>query len=302
MKGEYAKAIVDFCEAIRLDASFISPHSNRGVAYFEQQEYDKAIVDWVWVMERDRKCFKQTRKQFVELAEQMGQARLDRKDWERAIGHLTQALRIATLAPSTGELFKDAPSTMKVEKLGFKVPLVTNADKPATGDEKNPETASVHYKRGLAYLGKGDTTKALMDFTAAINVNPQYREAFVQRAAILHARQKFDEEIKDLSRVLAIDRYDPQAYLQRGLAYSAKGDRAAAFHDFSDAIRYDPRSPQAYYERAIVLERDGELTAAMTDLDTALRINPQYAEALQRRTTLERHKAEQAKREVGAVK
>ena len=44
-KGDYDKAIADYTEAIRLNPGHAETYCNRGYAYFEKGDYDKAIAD-----------------------------------------------------------------------------------------------------------------------------------------------------------------------------------------------------------------------------------------------------------------
>ena len=44
-KGDWARAIADFDEAIRLHP-YVDAYSNRGTAYYKKNEYDRAIADY----------------------------------------------------------------------------------------------------------------------------------------------------------------------------------------------------------------------------------------------------------------
>jgi len=45
-KGSYDRAIIDYCEAIRLDPNNAAPYYNRGNAYREKGDNDRAIADY----------------------------------------------------------------------------------------------------------------------------------------------------------------------------------------------------------------------------------------------------------------
>src|SRR3954447_18848156 len=45
-KGEYAKAIADFDEAIKADPQQAAAYNNRGIAYAATRDYEKPIADY----------------------------------------------------------------------------------------------------------------------------------------------------------------------------------------------------------------------------------------------------------------
>ena len=54
-KKEYDKAIADYTEAIRLDPKFVIAYYNRGVAWRKKKECDKAIADYTEAIRLDPK-------------------------------------------------------------------------------------------------------------------------------------------------------------------------------------------------------------------------------------------------------
>jgi tetratricopeptide (TPR) repeat protein len=53
-KGEYAKAIADYTEAIRLNPNNSLAYNNRGIAWATKGEYDKAIADFSQALAADK--------------------------------------------------------------------------------------------------------------------------------------------------------------------------------------------------------------------------------------------------------
>jgi tetratricopeptide (TPR) repeat protein len=52
-KGEYDRAIADLNEAIRLDPNFVWAYNNRGNAYYNKGDIDRAIADYSEAMRLD---------------------------------------------------------------------------------------------------------------------------------------------------------------------------------------------------------------------------------------------------------
>ena len=110
---------------------------------------------------------------------------------------------------------------------------------------------SVNYhNRGVAYREKGDTDRAIADYTEAIRLDPKHAEAHVNR----------------------------------GQAYSLKRegtDRAIA--DFTEAIRLDPKLAHAYFSRGLAYEKLADFARARSDYDTTLALSQERSEWLQDR-------------------
>jgi len=54
-KKEYDKAIADYDEAIRLDPKYVPAYNNRGLAWAAKKDYDKAIADYDEIIRLDPK-------------------------------------------------------------------------------------------------------------------------------------------------------------------------------------------------------------------------------------------------------
>jgi tetratricopeptide (TPR) repeat protein len=57
-KGDYDRAIADYNEAIRLDPEYALAYNNRGVAYLLKGDHDRAIADYNEAIRLDPGCAK----------------------------------------------------------------------------------------------------------------------------------------------------------------------------------------------------------------------------------------------------
>ncbi len=95
-----------------------------------------------------------------------------------------------------------------------------------------------HYNLGHRYYtrvqyGEGDPNDqdinlAIMAFTKAIEINPNYAEAYHERGLAYDAIGEYDRAISDYNKAIEINPKYEKAYNHRRLAKSAKGrnDRA----------------------------------------------------------------------------
>ena len=85
-KGDGDRAIADFNEAIRLDPSFAASFYNRGLAYRDKREPDRAIADYNEAIRLGLKD--------GDIFNSRGIAWFDKGDTDRAIADFNEAIRL----------------------------------------------------------------------------------------------------------------------------------------------------------------------------------------------------------------
>lgn len=139
-KGEYDKAIRDYDEAIKLNPQFAKAYYNRGNAYLDKREYDKAMQDYNEAIKLNPK--------YAEAYYNRGNVYCNKGEYDKAIQDYDEAIKL------------------------------------------NPQDAEAYYNRGIAYLKKGEYDKAIQDYDAAINLNAQYTKAYNNRGLAYMLRGK----------------------------------------------------------------------------------------------------------------
>ena len=76
-KKDYARAIADASEAIRLLPNFTNAYANRGWAYFKQKDYEHALADFKRTLELNPKV--------TGAHNGIGQVYIAQKDFQRAV-------------------------------------------------------------------------------------------------------------------------------------------------------------------------------------------------------------------------
>ena len=97
----------------------------------------------------------------------------------------------------------------------------------------------------------------LLRTTQAIDINPQYADAYFNRGTIFETKGAYDLAIADFTQVIQIKPQDADAYLNRGLAYRAKEEIDNAIADYSKAIDLNPRYANALLNRGIAYQTAG---------------------------------------------
>jgi len=96
--------------------------------------------------------------------------------------------------------------------------------------------AKEYYNRGVARFEKGETDRALSDFTKAIKMNPRFAMAYYYRGMAYHRKREYDQVISDYTKAIEID---PQrfavSYAERAFIYYVKKEYDKAWEDVHKA-------------------------------------------------------------------
>ena len=133
---------------------------------------------------------------------------------------------------------------------------------------------------GKAINDNAPVYTAIEHYSRAIELYPDFIEAYLARAQVYFWIDDFDKAIKDYTSVIEIDPDYASAYVGHGQAYSNKGCYARAIDDFSRAIEIDPDYASAYVGRGCVyLKKDCD-ARAKEDFSRAIELGDNSARKL----------------------
>jgi tetratricopeptide (TPR) repeat protein len=169
-----------------------------------------------------------------------------------------------------------------------------------------PRTAGEFLDRGITLASQGEWEMAILDFTEAIQLNPNLIAAFLLRGRAEYASvsdvidiaedfervgahfstgrqlsteqtQAYDRAIADFTESIRLDGNNPIAFSNRGEAYLQKGNLDNAIADFNQAIRLNPRYAWAYNNRGIAFLHREDFDRAIADFTQAIRLDSQFS-------------------------
>ncbi|WP_170937202.1 MULTISPECIES: tetratricopeptide repeat protein [Rhodomicrobium] len=161
--------------------------------------------------------------------------------------------------------------------------------------KNNPSDANALNLRGAAYGAAGEYDKAVADFNAALAINPQYPQAYANRALIRVRGKQLQQAIADYDQAISLDPKYAAAYVGRGNVYRMMNNHPMAIADLSRAIEIQP-DPVAHFNRGLSRQAVGQHAQAIDDFDNVLGFKPDAPEVYHAKglSELELQKYEQA--------
>lgn len=262
-RGEYASAIADYTEVIRLDAKDANAHYNRANVHLLRNDQAAAIADYRKAVEL---------RPGLGLAHvQLGNLLLARNEARTALDHFDQAVRID--GRDTAALVGRAIARDRVGDLDGAIASLSDALAQA------PDNAVYHLMRAQLLRRKGDNTRALADADRALTLSPGNVDALVERGTLQNALGNRDQAIADCNRAIDLSSNNAGGYVCRGLARAGKGELRSARDDLDRAVRLDGSQAEAIVARGYVLYQLGTLDAAVADFRRALALDPASVDA-----------------------
>ena len=101
----------------------------------------------------------------------------------------------------------------------------------------DPENAAAYYnKRGVCYYNKGDYDQAIADCTKAIEVDPNYHNAYDNRGVSYHKKEMYGKAIEDYSKAIELNPSYANSYYNLSCNYCMQNDKEKALAYFRIAL------------------------------------------------------------------
>lgn len=149
--------------------------------------------------------------------------------------------------------------------------------------EINPEYADAYNNRGIAYTHLKEYEKAIEDFSKAIEINQEDADTYYNRGIAYSNLKEYEKVIEDYNKAIEINPEYAEAYNNRGNAYSELKEYAKAIEDFNKAIEINPEHTKAYYNRGTAYSILEQYGIGIKDLSKAIEINSEYVGAYNNR-------------------
>jgi tetratricopeptide (TPR) repeat protein len=146
-----------------------------------------------------------------------------------------------------------------------------------------PKNFDALHLLGLVKAQAGQMGEAHRLMAAALKVNGEAPDAWVNFANVLHALKRDGEALAALDKALALRPGDPETLRNRGNALLALGRAEEARAQFDQVLKANPRQGEALLNRGSALAALGRPGDALADFDAALALAPNHPAALYNR-------------------
>lgn len=128
---------------------------------------------------------------------------------------------------------------------------------------------NLFYQQGIEKTRQKDLHGAIIEFTQAIQAQPDFAEAYYQRGLAYFNLGNAPQAILDYADAIRLEPMNASYYFGRGLAYLAQSNLREALSDANQAVRLNADHAPAYSLRGILCQRLGELTEAIASYKQA---------------------------------
>ncbi len=215
-----------YTEAIHLNPDYAEAYNNRGLAYHNKGEFDRAIADYNAAL--------QLKPDYVDAYNNRGLVYMDgKKEYDRAIADYNAALQ---LKPDYANAYYNR-GLVYYHKREYDHAIADNTK----AIRLKPDYVIAYISRSLAYKNKGESDCAIADNTEAIRLKPDYVDAYINRGNVyMDGKKDYDRAIVDNTEAIRLKPDYAIAYNNRGWVYYLKGEYNLAIADFEVALRLKP--------------------------------------------------------------
>lgn len=235
--GDFAGALADYNEAIRLNPNYAEAYNNRGNAKADLGDKEGAIADYTRSIELKNP-------ELHMPYNNRGLAKAGLGDRQGAITDYTEAIR---LNPNYAEAYNNRGIARS--DLGDKPGAIADYDKAII---LKPDYAEAFNNRGTARSDFGDKQGAINDYTQAIRLKPNYADAYRNRGLAKFDLGDTKGAIADYTEAIRLNPTYADAFHNRGYAKARLGDKQGALADYREAAKlYQQQGNDDWYQKTL---------------------------------------------------
>ena len=138
----------------------------------------------------------------------------------------------------------------------------------------------MHNISGACNSALGEIDSAIISFNKAIELKPDYDEAYFNLGVAFHQTGQLGEAINCYERAISIKHAYPTAHNNLGLIALSQGQLDNALKSFEWAVAYSPEYAEAHNSLGAALQELKQFEKAKVSFKKAVALNPQYAQGL----------------------
>jgi len=259
----FESALKDFETAIRLNPEYKEAITNIGNLYFEQKDFDLAILYYDKSLSIDST--------FYEAYNNRGYALASQGDFENAIVDYNKAIMLKPdyqLAYNNRGVAYGAVNNFSL--------AIDDLNKAISLD---PKYAESYNNIGIVYIKQNDYASAISNFDKAVQLNMSYLDAINNRGMAKLNFGHLDEAIEDFNLAISINSADVSAYLNRAKVFQKQNNIKKTLDDFQKVIDINPNYYGAYENIGVIHFNNKHYELALDYFKQGLNFAPHNPEA-----------------------
>jgi tetratricopeptide (TPR) repeat protein len=266
--NDFRGAVAQYDRAVEYDPNYGAVYWNRGIAYANMGEYQKAIVDYTSAMD----FYAEDPYGLAILFMNRGINKYYLGEYEEAITDHTKSIKTN---PNYGAAYWNR-GVAYGEANKHEEAIVDFSRAIEFYSTRSNELAVLYMNRGINRREAGDLEGAVNDYSRAIELRSDYGAAYWNRGVAygdLGEREKaIDDYTRAMKQYVENDVALAALYNNRGYEKRKLKDYREAINDFSKAISLSPDNLSAHWRRASTYGHIGQYEKAIRDYDDAIRM------------------------------
>lgn len=192
-----------------------------------------------------------------------------------------QVVGVATLQAAEGQSLNFAVPAERISQL--KVSQLKTVSALSADTSKNKRAnAERAYSQGVALLSRDDYQRALPHFEQAVDLDPNYAEAWYQAGFSYGALGRFQDALKASKQAAKLRPEWPETWVNIGAANYALGDFKEAADAYRTAIRLDDDNADLQYAYGLSLNKLNKTDEEILAYRRAIALRPDHANSLEK--------------------
>ncbi len=145
--------------------------------------------------------------------------------------------------------------------------------------KRSPNDWKLYTRLGNEWVKRGDYDSAIVEFTHAVLLNPDWAENHLNLGRALFIVGRFAEAKTAFAAALELTPHDWRGHVLMGLTLSRQNNTEAGLKELEIAARLEPLAAEAHFYIAQILAQQGKKKEAVNKYMEVLNINPKFEEA-----------------------
>lgn len=143
-----------------------------------------------------------------------------------------------------------------------------------------PYLASIDVDQGLKYYKFGRWQEAIVAFTDAIAINPDFSAPHFFLGVMYSRLENWEEALTCFKTTIELSPTSAQGYLGLGITYNILGFNDKAMQALKEAVLLNPKFAQAHHALALCYLRNGDRASALEEYKILRGLDPDLADQL----------------------